>query len=233
MSENFLIVPVLLPLLGALGVRFIKLGNKRARQAAVILTTFCEAAAIWAAILFCGGRYEIFEISDGAHIVLAFDGLGKFFAGIIGLLWPLTAIYSFGYMDDNVYSTRFYEFFLLSLGITIGIAEAGNMITMYCFYEFLTLATLPLIMYYMTKTSVRAGLKYLVFAIGGAAFAFVGMAYLMAEGVSLDFVLGGTVSTTEKVNTYLAIYLMMFFGFGVKAGICSLRYSGHFSPPEE
>ena len=46
MSENFLIVPVLLPLLGALGVRFIKLGNKRARQAAVILTTFCEAAAI-------------------------------------------------------------------------------------------------------------------------------------------------------------------------------------------
>ena len=136
-------------------------------------------------------------------------------------------------MDDNVYSTRFYEFFLLSLGITIGIAEAGNMITMYCFYEFLTLATLPLIMYYMTKTSVRAGLKYLVFAIGGAAFAFVGMAYLMAEGFSLDFVLGGTVSTTEKVNTYLAIYLMMFFGFGVKAGICSLRYSGHFSPPEE
>lgn len=233
MSENFLIVPVLLPLLGALGVRFIKLGNKRARQAAVVLTTFCEAAAIWAAILFCGGRYEIFEISYGAHIVLAFDGLGKFFAGIIGLLWPLTAIYSFGYMDDNVYSTRFYEFFLLSLGITIGIAEAGNMITMYCFYEFLTLATLPLIMYYMTKTSVRAGLKYLVFAIGGAAFAFVGMAYLMAEGFSLDFVLGGTVSTTEKVNTYLAIYLMMFFGFGVKAGICSLRYSGHFSPPEE
>lgn len=60
----------------------------------------------------------------------------------------------------------------MTYGVTAGIAMAGNMITLYLFYELLTLVTFPLVLYPMTKEAMRASRKYLYYSIGGAAFAF-------------------------------------------------------------
>lgn len=53
------------------------------------------------------------------------------------------------------------------------------MLTMYLFYELLTLATLPLVMQPMTAAAKAAGIKYLLYSMSGAALAFIGLVFLI------------------------------------------------------
>ena len=83
----------------------------------------------------------------GLGIVFTVEPLGLLFATIASGLWILTTIYAIGYMrgakEEN--QTRFFLCFALSIAAAIGIAFAGNLLTLFVFYEMLTLATLSLI----------------------------------------------------------------------------------------
>ena len=72
--------------------------------------------------------------------------------------------------------------------MTLGIAMSGNMLTMYCFYELLTLVTVPLVMHTLSHEAVAASRKYFYYSLGGAAFAFIGLIFLIIFGDSLEFV---------------------------------------------
>ena len=67
------------------------------------------------------------------------------FALVSSSLWIVTSIYSIGYMRGlNEHSqTRYFVFFALALSATIGVAFSANLLTMYLFYEMLSLATYP------------------------------------------------------------------------------------------
>lgn len=68
----------------------------------------------------------------------------------------------------------------MTYGVTIGIAFSGNLVTMYLFYELLTLVTFPLVLHPMTKEAMRASRKYLYYTpSGGAAFAFIGLIFVL------------------------------------------------------
>ena len=95
------------------------------------------------------------------------------------------------------------------------------MLTLYMFYGLLTLVTVPLVMHEMSRESARAGRKYLYYSLGGAAFAFIGMVFLIVYGMTLDFRPGGVLLAghTGDRQMMLLIYVMTFFGFAVKAAI--------------
>ena len=67
----------------------------------------------------------------------------------------------------------------MTYGITLGIAFASDMLSMYFFYELLTLSTVPLVMHTLKREAVLASRKYLYYSLGGAAFALMGMVFLM------------------------------------------------------
>ena len=79
-------------------------------------------------------------------IALAFElePLGLLFALIASGLWIVSSVYSIGYMrgNDEAHQTRFYVCFALALAGAIGVAFAGNLLTLYLFYEALTLVDL-------------------------------------------------------------------------------------------
>lgn len=94
---------------------------------------------------------------------------------------------------------------------------------MYCFYEMLTLVTVPLVMHTLTREAILASRKYLYYSIGGAAFAFIGMIFILTYGETSEFILGGVLNTEktgEWSNIFLLVYVLTFFGFGVKAAVC-------------
>lgn len=99
------------------------------------------------------------------------DGASRLFAGLAATLWPFTMLYAFDYMSHEKHLSMFWSFFTVSFGVTLGVAFAGNMMTMYLFYELLTLATLPLVMQPMSTTARKAGVKYAVYSMSGAALA--------------------------------------------------------------
>ena len=64
---------------------------------------------------------------------------------------------------------QFFTFYTLAYGVTILLAAAENLFTMYVFYECLTIVTVPLVGHSRNKESFRAARSYMVYLIGGAS----------------------------------------------------------------
>lgn len=105
----------------------------------------------------------LFPIAPGADIALSVDALGMLFALVASSLYIITAMYSIGYMRGlNEHSqTRFVAFFALAISATIGAAFSANLITLYLFYEILSLATYPLVTHHQDEKSKVSGRRYL------------------------------------------------------------------------
>lgn len=221
MDSYLLLLPVLLPIAGGLLLSLFDRSSRRGRQLFIAVTVIVNTLVVfWLILCYRGEAFTLFKLAKGIEVTFRFDGFGRLFAGMVALLWPLATFFAFGYMEENVHRTSFYEFFVIAYGVTIGIAISENLPTMYCFYEFLTLTTVPLVLHYMDKGSVRAGRKYLLYSIGGAALALVGMAILLNAAQPLDFVLGGLVSASDGNGAmYLELFFIMFLGFSVKAAV--------------
>ncbi|MDE7286640.1 MAG: proton-conducting membrane transporter, partial [Lachnospiraceae bacterium] len=127
------------------------------------------------------------------------DGMSMVFAGLVSALWPFATLYAFEYMTKEEHEKIFFTFFTMTYGVTLGIALSANLLTMYFFYELLTLVTVPLVMHTLTREAILASRKYLYYSLGGAAFAFIGLIFIIIYGSTTDFVLGGVLDL-EKVG---------------------------------
>ena len=222
MSQYWILAAILLPVLGSLLIPLLPLGRKQLNlyiETVVLLTS----AIVW--LLLLGGTTSIFEVVhfvNDLSISFKIDGMTMVFAGLVAVLWPLATLYAFEYMEHAEHVKAFFMFYVMTYGVTLGIAFASDMVTMYFFYELLTLVTVPLVMHSLNRESILAVRKYLYYSIGGAAFALMGMIFLIIYGDSCEFVLGGVMSTEalqQHGKLLLWIYLFSFMGFGVKSAV--------------
>ena len=172
-------------------------------------------------------EWTIIELVSGVPFVLRADALGMLFAVLASGLWIITSLYSIGYMrgNDETNQTRYFAAFAVSLSATMGIAFAGNLVTIFVFYELLSIATYPLVAHDETDEARSAGRKYLAYTLFGGGV-------LVLAGTVLVYWLTGTVSFTAGGIDELAaadpgLAMLAFFllaiGFGVKAGIMPLH----------
>ena len=224
MSAVILLLAILIPIIGG----FVFFGAKEWNYQK--LQIVCESLVIVTSLLvgmiiFCRPTDEFlfFQLTGNLRIVLKLDGLGSVFAGLVAFLWPLANLYAFEYMShDEKRRHTFFGFYTMTYGVTLGIAFAGNILTMYFFYELLTLVTVYLVMHPMHKKAIRASRMYLYYSLGGAAFAFLSIICLTVFGDTSNFVLGGVLDmgkVAEYSNWVLIMFLLAFCGFGVKAAI--------------
>ncbi|MBD5448742.1 MAG: proton-conducting membrane transporter [Lachnospiraceae bacterium] len=191
---------------------------------------FLESAVILNSILVW---YLLLHHSDSTFLLAHFtgdlsisfkvDGMSMVFAGLVSALWPFATLYAFEYMTKEEHEKVFFLFYTITYGVTLGIALAANLLTMYFFYELLTLVTVPLVMHTLTREAILASRKYLYYSLGGAAFAFIGMIMIIVYGTTTEFVLGGILDPVKigsRTNILLIVYVMAFIGFGVKAALC-------------
>ena len=172
-------------------------------------------------------EWTVIELVSGVPFVLRADALGMLFAVLASGLWIITSLYSIGYMRGNneTNQTRYFAAFAVSLSATMGIAFAGNLVTIFVFYELLSIATYPLVAHDETDEARSAGRKYLAYTLFGGGV-------LVLAGTVLVYWLTGTVSFTAGGIDELAaadpgLAMLAFFllaiGFGVKAGIMPLH----------
>ena len=188
--------------------------------------TCLTSILVWALILRCDETaFSFLRFAPDLEVVFRLDGLGRFFAGILATLWPLTVLYALSYMKDEPRQGSFFSFFTMAYAVSLGIAFAGNLFTLYFNYEMLTLATVPLVMHEMTRQSVKATRTYLLFSLGGAAFAFASMLFLMANGAGGSFGFGGLLHEAPYGKPWIMqiFFLLGFFGFGVKSAVFPLH----------
>ena len=163
----------------------------------------------------------LFEIAPGAAIAFRVDGLGMLFAIVASSLYIVTSIYSIGYMRglDEHGQTRFVSFFALALSATIGVAFSANLLTLYLFYEILSLATYPLVAHHQDKKSKVSGRRYLTFILGTSiGLVLPAMIYCYHVTGTLEFSTAGIFTDQLSKPAALVLLLMFVFGFA-KAGI--------------
>jgi multicomponent Na+:H+ antiporter subunit D len=113
-------------------------------------------------------RLRCSTVLPGLQIAFTVEPLGMLFALIASGLWIVNSLYSIGYMRGNneANQTRFYVCFALALAATMGIAFAGNLFTLFVFYELLTLITYPLVTHHGTDKARNGGRVYLGILMG-------------------------------------------------------------------
>lgn len=104
--------------------------------------------------------YDLVEFTPGVGLAFRADALGMFFSVVSSTLWLLTTIYAIGYMEREPNRRRFFGFFALCVSTTVGVAFAENLLTMFLFYETLTICTYPLVIHEETPEAMKAGRKY-------------------------------------------------------------------------
>ena len=217
-----LLLPVVLPILAAVAIPFLLEKKKDAIKPFVISVVFINLFINWLTITTIKTRmFHIWTLNDFIDVFLKVDELGILFSLLVSVLWIFTTFYAIGYMDHEKHQERFFAFFIMTLGITNGIAYSGNLFTLYIFYELLTLATYPLVIHSETEEALYSGRKYLIYSFGGATFILLGMILLYTMTVDLSFVEGGLpiLKYLHNDRTLLMIYITIFLGFGVKAAL--------------
>ena len=217
------IVVVALPILGGLIIPLIKDTHRKARCIYTELLVILNSVLVFVALLNnTGESCELIRFTGDLSIAFRIDGLSVVFAALISFLWPLATLYSFEYMTKEKHEGVFFMFYTMTFGVTLGIAMAEDFISMYCFYEMLTLVTVPLVIHTLTREAILAARKYLYYSLGGAAFAFIGMIFIITYGVDNRFAYGGVLDMAKignRSNVLLLIYVLTFMGFSVKAAM--------------
>jgi multicomponent Na+:H+ antiporter subunit D len=158
---------------------------------------------------------------QGLELSFHLEPLGALFALMASVLWGINSLFSIGYMrgrrEGN--QTRFYVCFALAMFATMGIAMAGNLLTLFVFYEILTFSTYPLVAHRGDDAARRAGRIYLGILVGASVTLLLpAVIAVHAIAGSTEFVAGGQLA--GKIAPGVAGILLALVVFGAaKAAI--------------
>ena len=149
---------------------FIKFGKREHMQLYILLILVIDLASIGWIALQPEDTLTLsqFFIAEGLHVFFHVDMLSKIFSVLIAFVWLMVGIASFEYMAHEKNEQRFYCFYLVVGGVLSALAFSGNLLTMYVFYEMMTLTSMPLVMHNLSHEAIMAGLKYLFYSVAGA-----------------------------------------------------------------
>ena len=174
-------------------------------------------------------EFHIWQIFTNVPMLLRVDGFGLTFAAVASVLWVATSLYAIGYMRGlhEHAQTRFYSFFAISLCATMGVAFSANLLTIYFFYEMLSVSTYPLVTHMQDKNARKGGrtyLSYLLFTSLCLLLPALSWCYVWLDGgtVTMDFLADTGKVSFFSPTTQLVLLLLFTFGFA-KAGLMPLH----------
>ncbi|MDH3378103.1 MAG: proton-conducting transporter membrane subunit [Gammaproteobacteria bacterium] len=222
-----LTLAIVVPLIGTVAIVCLRRAPNWRETATLTTATTLLLLIVYIASAFQSGNQIAtvwWYLLPDVPIAFAVEPLGLLFALVASFLWVVTSIYSIGYMRGHgePNQTRFYAFFAIALSCAIGIAFAANMVTLFIFYEALTLATFPLVTHRGSAEAKRAGRVYLGILLSTS----IGLQLL---AIVWTWQLTGSLTFTERgimhdVDDTTAGILLLLFVFGVgKAALMPLH----------
>jgi len=196
------------------------------REAWTVLASLGTVAVV--ALLVADDATHVTPLGSlaGVDLALRADAGGLLFALLASTLWVATSLYSVGYVRGlgEVGQTRYFAAFAASIAATMGVALAADLLTLFVFYELLTLATYPLVVHAGDAAARRAGRKYLAYTLGGGVLALTGVLLVQVLADALAFVPGGIAGLSVADPTLARVaFGLLVVGFGVKAAVVPLH----------
>jgi multicomponent Na+:H+ antiporter subunit D len=208
---------ILVPLLGAIVIALCG-RNANLRDG----VTLAIALALFALVLRVAfgedGPVEVtlIELMPGLTISLHNETLSVLFAVVASGLWIVTHVYAIGYMRGakEKHQTRFFACFSIALAGAVGVAFSANMLTLFIFYEVLTLSTYPLVAHKEDEKAKRGARVYLgILLATSIGLLLPAMIVTWAYTGTLDFVPGGVMA--GRVDPAVGALLLVLFMYGI------------------
>lgn len=224
MEGILLLVAILLPAVGSLMLVFLPWLNqsRKDRNIFVAAIMLLECLVVLFVAFDAQRTIVLFEMTKQLPIALRSDGTSRVFSAVMVLMWTISGFYSFEYMKHEQNDKTYYAFYLMTLAALMALSLSGTMVTMYLFFEFMTLISVPLVLHSRTKEAVAAGIKYLIYSVAGATMGLLGIFMLTPNISSPYFVEGGSLLVDNlNISTtgMQVIVLITIIGFATKAGM--------------
>ncbi len=223
-AQTAILVALALPLVGALGIALAGRVNANLRETVTLLTAgglaWTVAQIVPEVMAGRRPRVTLAEVLPGIDIAFEVEPLGMLFAALASGLWIVNSIYSIGYMRGNAEKnqTRFYVMFAVSLAATMGIAFAGNLFTLFLFYEILTLSTYPLVAHKGDEKTVRSARVYLGILLATSIGLFLpAIIWTYAVAGTGDFTAGGILAGNLEGPAVGLLLALFVYGIGKAA----------------
>ena len=191
--------------------------------------TFLGAVALFVVVLRLFADFDpataqpfsAWTILPGVEFAFAVEPLGLLFALIASGLWCVVHIYGIGYMRGNREKkhARFFASFCIALSATMGIAFSANLLTLFVFYEILTVSTYPLVAHKENDDARAGGRTYLgILMFTSIVFLLTAIVWTYVVAGTGDFRPGGILA--GRIEPLFAAILLGLFVFGIgKAAI--------------
>jgi hydrogenase-4 component B len=189
--------------------------------------------ALASLVLLCAGgqalaagqpfRMPLWAVPELGMLTLRMDRLSALFVLVTGLVFLPVSIFSAEYLERYLhhYSLRaFSVWYLLLFASIVLVLIAGDILTFLLAWEAMSILSYLLVNFeHEREENTRAG--YLMLAMGEAGTLAAAMALLILANAagSLQFPALKTAAAGLAASGRWAVFLLSFFGFGVKAGL--------------
>lgn len=164
----------------------------------------------------------------GLGLNLYFGGFRTVYAGVALLMWSMTALFSREYFAHYRNRNRYYFFFLMTLGATLGVFMSGDLYAAFVFFEIMSFTSYTWVAHDEKPGAMKAAGTYLAVAVVGGLVMLMGimMLYFKLGTVMINEICAAATTVFEKgedTGYMFAAGICILFGFGAKAGMFPLH----------
>ena len=181
MINNLVIPPALVMVLGALLIPVIP---KKMRSAAFMFFPFAALLYVWTLPV---GTTLVAHVLDYELILCRVDALSRIFGIIFAFIAFAGSLYSFHIKETFQHCAA-----LLYAGSALGVTFAGDLFTLFIYWELMAVASTVLIWAGRNKDAKKSGFRYLFYHVFGGGILFM--------GILMHFSETGTLSVTQLIQ---------------------------------
>ena len=163
---------------------------------------------------------HVIDVMPGLALTFNVEPLGMMFAMVASGLWIINSLYSIGYMRGNKEKnqTRFFMCFPIAIAGALGVAYAGNLLTLFIAYEVLTLSTYPLVAHKQNDDAKRGARVYLgILMLTSICLLLPAIIWTNYAAGTMEFAQGGILRDTIEVGLVPLLLALYMFGIGKAA----------------
>lgn len=222
---RFLLFPVFFPMAAGLFAYLLGRWQEKARDMFVLSASALELILV----LTLWTNPELADLSvaveDFCVLGIRFQsgGFHTLMAMLTATGWMAAGVFCREYMVHVHKRNRFYFFWMLTLGATMGVFLSADFFTAFLFFEVMSFTSFVLVIQTEEYSALKAGDTYLAVAVIGGLAALSGLFLLYAQLGTLEFAEMGAAAASADRRVLWVGAVLLLIGFGAKAGAFPLH----------
>ncbi len=196
---------------------FLKKFGAALMAAVAIVLSLAVLASDWAASL--GQQVSLQPVDSPFASLYVADKFTAFTAFTVLVVGLAVVVYSLRYFDSGRRGP-FFALFSILMCTLIGVISAGDLLTLFLFWEGMTVSAYGLVTFGKSQLTMEAGIKYFLMAAVGSLLALYGIAALYYAGGSIQ--LSALVPALGTGFGQLG-FVVLLLGLGVEAAVVPLH----------